>query len=162
MAVYQSRNNACATGATMLRLTPLEMEVCMNIEQNKAVALEFFARFSANDIAGALDTMTGDATWWIAGKPGSVPVAGTQSKERIARIFDHMVRETKDGLRMTVRSVTAEGDRVALEVESYGELKNGRVYNQQYHAVIVMRDGKISAVREYLDTQHVFDVWFKS
>jgi ketosteroid isomerase-like protein len=26
---------------------------------------------------------------------------------------------------------------------------------------MVIRDGKISAVREYLDTQHVFEVWFK-
>jgi hypothetical protein len=50
---------------------------------------------------------------------------------------------------------------VALEVESYGKLKNGRIYNQQYHTLMVIRDGKISAVREYLDTQHVFEVWFK-
>ena len=35
----------------------------MNIEQNKKLAADFFARFSANDIAGALDLMTDDATW---------------------------------------------------------------------------------------------------
>ena len=133
----------------------------MNTEQTRHVACEFFSRFNANDIAGALDIMTDDATWWIAGKPGSVPTAGTQSKEQIARIFHRMVERTTDGLRMTVKSTTVEGHRVALEVESHGELKNGRVYNQEYHTLMVIRDGKISAVREYLDTQHVFEVWFK-
>ena len=133
----------------------------MTIEHNKQIASEFFSRFSANDIEGALDTMADDATWWIAGRPESTPVAGIQSKTRIARIFYRMVEQTTDGLRMTVKGMTAEGDRVALELESYGKLKNGRIYNQEYHTLMVIRDGKISAVREYLDTQHVFEVWFK-
>jgi hypothetical protein len=133
----------------------------MTIERNKQIATEFFSRFSANDIEGALDTMADDATWWIAGNPASTAVAGIQSKSRIARIFYRMVEQTTDGLRMTVKDMTAEGDRVALELESYGKLKNGRIYNQEYHTLMVIRDGKISAVREYLDTQHVFEVWFK-
>jgi ketosteroid isomerase-like protein len=133
----------------------------MAIERNKQIASEFFSRFSANDIEGALDTMADDATWWIAGRPASTPVAGIQSKTRIARIFYRMIEQTTDGLRMTVKGMTAEGDRVALELESYGKLKNGRIYNQEYHTLMVIRDGKISAVREYLDTQHVFEVWFK-
>jgi len=133
----------------------------MTIEHNKQIAREFFSRFSANDIAGALDTMAEDASWWIAGKPGSTPVAGIQSKTQIARIFYRMVEQATDGLRMTVKGMTAEADRVALEIESYGKLENGRIYNQEYHTLMVIRDGKISAVREYLDTQHVFEVWFK-
>lgn len=133
----------------------------MNIEQNKKLASEFFDRFSAGDIAGALDTMTDDATWWIAGKPEQLPAAGVYGKEKIARLFYNMAGQLKDGLKMTVKSSIAEGDKVALEVESYGELQNGRIYNQQYHMLITIRDGKISEVREYLDTQHVFATWFQ-
>ena len=40
-------------------------------------------------------------------------------------------------------------------------LTNGRIYNQQYHFLLTFRDGKISAVREYLDTQHANDVWLR-
>ena len=35
------------------------------------------------------------------------------------------------------------------------------MYHQEYHTLMAIRDGKISAVREYLDTQHVFEIWFK-
>ena len=70
-----------------------------------------------------------------------------------------MLGALSTGLRMTVTSSIAEGDRVALEVTSSGDLKNGRRYRQDYHFLIEFRDGRISAVREYLDTQHAHDVW---
>lgn len=133
----------------------------MSIEQNKKLASHFFDRFSAGDIAGALDIMTDDATWWIAGKPEQLPAAGVHSKEQIARVFYNMAGQLRDGLKMTVKGLIAEGDKVAVEVESYGELRNGRIYNQEYHILVTVLDGKISAVREYLDTQHVFATWFE-
>ena len=133
----------------------------MSIEQNKKVASELFDRFNENDIDGVLNMLADDATWWLPGKPGQIPLVGTQSKEQIARVFQNMGGRLKDGLKMTVKGLVAEGDKVAVEVESYGELKNGRVYNQEYHFLITIRDGKISEVREYLDTQHVLSVWFQ-
>jgi len=136
------------------------MNTAMDIETNKQVATEFYRRFDAGDIPGALDTMADDATFWIAGKPGSNPSAGTHSKAEMAAMFARIMKQMRSGLKMTVKGVTAEGDRVALEVESYGELLNGRVYNQEYHALMTIREGRISAVREYMDTQHVAAVWF--
>ncbi len=133
----------------------------MSTEDNKRLAAEFFARFSADDIAGALETMTDDATWWIAGKPEQLPAAGAHSKEQMARLFHNMSGRLSNGLKLTVKGAVAEGDKVAVEVESLGELRNGRVYNQEYHLLMTIRDGKISAVREYLDTQHVFATWFQ-
>jgi hypothetical protein len=131
----------------------------MSAEENKAVAFAFFERFSAGDIAGSLDTMTEDATWWIPGKKERSPAAGLYSKERIGRLFARMVGALKGNLTMTAISCIAESDRVAVEVESRGDLKNGRLYRQQYHMLLTFRNGKISSVREYLDTQHANDVW---
>lgn len=133
----------------------------MSIEHNKKLASEFFARFSANDIAGALSTMTDDATWWIAGKPELLSAAGPHNKEEIARVLYNMAGQLKNGLKMTIKGLIAEGDRVAIELESYGELQNGRIYNNQYHILMTIREAKISEVREYLDTQHVFATWFQ-
>ena len=36
----------------------------MSIEQNKKLAAEFFGRFDANDVAGALACLADDATWF--------------------------------------------------------------------------------------------------
>ena len=88
-------------------------------------------------------------------------MVGTHDKQQIARVFHGMLGQLKNGLRMTVKGAIAEGDQVALEVVSHGELRNGRVYDQEYHMLITIRDGKISAVREYLDTQHVYATWFQ-
>jgi ketosteroid isomerase-like protein len=63
---------------------------------------------------------------------------------------------------MTVKGMVAEGDRVAVEAESHGELANGRVYRQSYHFLFEFRGGRISAVREYLDTQHAHAVWYQA
>jgi uncharacterized protein len=131
----------------------------MTIEQNKATAKRFFERFSANDIPGALATMTDDATWSIPGDKSRNPSAGVYSKEKIGRLFLRMTAALKDGLHMSVKSCIAEGSCVALEVQSSGDLINGRLYRQQYHILMEFRDGLICTVREYLDTQHAYDVW---
>ncbi len=131
----------------------------MTAEGNKAIARELFARFTASDIDGVLALMSEDCTWLIPGKPERMRTAGLYAKERIARLFHRMTEALEHGLKMTVTGVIAEGDRVAIEVESEGDLKNGRRYRQQYHFAMQFREGKICAVREYLDTQHAHDVW---
>jgi ketosteroid isomerase-like protein len=134
----------------------------VSAQGNKEIAAELFARFTRSDIPGVLSLMTDDAIWRIAGKPELSPAAGEYGKERIGRLFNRMLSQLESGLRMTVLGSIAEGDSVAVEVESSGDLKNGRRYRQQYHFLLAFRDGKISAVREYLDTQHAFDVWMRA
>ena len=123
----------------------------MSTEQNKQVATELFARFTASDIPGVMATMTDDATWLIPGKPDASPAAGLYTKDKISGLFHTMLGRLKSGLKMTVKSAIAEGDKVALEVESYGELTNGRIYDQRYHFLIEFRGGKVAKMRDYYD-----------
>jgi ketosteroid isomerase-like protein len=132
----------------------------MNTEANRHIATEFFRRYDARDIDGVLDLLADDATYWLAGKPGTNRTSGLRSKAEMAGIFRLMDEHLKSPLRMTVKGTVAEGDRVAVEAESYGELRNGRVYAQEYHVLMTIRDGKIAAVREYMDTAHVMAVWY--
>jgi hypothetical protein len=55
--------------------------------------------------------------------------------------------------------VTREGDRVALETESSTPLKNGTVYNNQYHFLFIFKDGRIAELREYHNTAHAREIW---
>jgi ketosteroid isomerase-like protein len=127
----------------------------------KELARQLFERFTASDIEGVMDLMTDDVTWRIPGKPELNPAAGDYDKARLRRLFDRMVSQLDDGLKMTILGSVTEGDRIAVEVESSGDLRNGRRYRQQYHFLITVRDGRIASVREYLDTQHAFDVWLR-
>lgn len=131
------------------------------MNEAKRIAAELFARFSASDIDGVLALFSDDVSWRIPGKVELNPIAGSYGKDRIGRLFLRMLSQLDGGLTMTVLSMIAEGDQVAVEVESSGDLRSGRKYRQQYHFAITLRDGKIALVHEYLDTQHAFDVWLR-
>jgi len=116
----------------------------MTTEENKRSVAELFARFNASDIPGVLALMTDDVTWRVPGKPELSPVAGIYNKGRLERLFSRMLAQLESGLQMTVLGLLAEGNNVAVEVESQGDLRNGRKYRQQYHFLITFRDGKIA------------------
>ena len=37
-------------------------------------------------------------------------------------------------------------------------MKNGKTYQNKYHFLMIVRDGKIHQVKEYLDTMHANEV----
>lgn len=129
----------------------------MSIEANKRMAADFFACFEKADVAGLLDRLTDDATWWIGGKPELFDLAGTKTKAQMAELLGALVPATKNGLSVTPSAMVAEGNKVAVEAESYGEFLNGRVYNNFYHFLLEFRGDKIASVKEYLDTQHTVE-----
>ena len=132
----------------------------MNTEDNRLIATEFFRRYDSGNIPGVLELMADDITYWLAGKPGSNATAGPRTKAEMAAIFQRMGERLEGPLRMKVKGTEAEGDKVAVEAESLGQLRNGRVYNQEYHVLFTIRGGKIAAAREYMDTAHVDAIWY--
>ncbi len=130
----------------------------MSAEDNKKIVLSFFENFSSGKMEQALAMMADNATWSVMGKPDKFALAGTKTKAQFTELVKGIGAAMPKGLRVTPKGVTAEGDRVALEAESYGETANGKVYNNMYHFLIEVRGGKIQAVREYLDTIHAQDV----
>lgn len=40
------------------------------------------------------------------------------------------------------------------EAESFTKTRDGRTYNNLYHFLFLVRDGKVAGVKEYLDTMH--------
>jgi ketosteroid isomerase-like protein len=120
---------------------------------NKEVVAEFMKIFSTGDVEQIMACLSDSATWWVAGEiPG---ISGTKDKAAFREMLSGIAASTSTGaIRLTPLAWTAEGDRVAVETESYAELRNGRVYNNRYHFVFEVRDGKIQSVKEYLDTEH--------
>ena len=96
--------------------------------------------------------MTDDATYWVAGKPHLFPAAGEKTK---AQIYKYMQAPSifKDGLAHTIGAVTAEDDRVAIEVEVRGIAPGGKLYNNTYHYLFIFpgrEDCEGKGVRGYV------------
>ena len=129
------------------------------VERNKAVVIEFFSRFSKGDIAGLLDLMDDEATWWVSGRIAGL--SDTYKKQRFGELLHGVKPNYKGGaMRFTPTVLTAEGDRVAVEAESYAELMNGRIYSNAYHLLFTLVNSKILRVKEYMDTQHAYETFF--
>ncbi len=100
---------------------------------------------------------TPDITWWIAGR-------GLRTKEEFregaAGFRANIVRREP----LKIHGITAEGNRLAVEAETYMEMKNGKIYNNSYHFLFLFRDGRIYHAKEYHDTLHAsqtFERWGK-
>jgi len=121
--------------------------------RNKELVAEFMEVFSAGDVPKILSYLDESATWWVAGNLEGI--SGTKNKKEFGEMLAGLSGLTVSGaITLTPLAWTAEGERVAVETESYSELRNGRVYNNLYHFVFEVRDGKIRSIKEFLDTEH--------
>jgi ketosteroid isomerase-like protein len=127
----------------------------MNTEESKKIVLGFFENLNAGNAAAALDALGDSATWWIQ---GNFPLSGTRNKAQFVELLGQLGAAIDGALSLRVKGVTAEGDRVAVEAESFAKMKTGKTYQNRYHFLCEVRGGKIQAVREYLDTMHANEV----
>jgi uncharacterized protein len=120
-------------------------------EANKKLVTKLIENLTSGLLDKAFDAVADDATWWVAGTPEPY------TKQQYRDLCAHSQTIFKTGPVMTMKAITAEGDRVALEAESDADLVNGRHYHNYYHFLFVIREGRVAEAREYLDTKHVAD-----
>ncbi|HEY3240955.1 MAG TPA: nuclear transport factor 2 family protein [Acidimicrobiia bacterium] len=122
----------------------------------RTIVDEFFARMNAHDPAGVLELVAEDVEWWIA---GNFPFCGQRTKLEISNLVP-MVFAVWPDFKFTVLSTICEGNRLAVEAESHATTVDGQAYNNHYHDVFEVADGKIRVCREYYDTLHTAEVMF--
>lgn len=115
-----------------------------DIEANKVVARRYMRAVEEGDVATIEALQHPNCTWWILGH-------GDMSRaDFIASVKAGLL--TAEHRRAEVVGITAEGDRVAIEVR--GEMIfPDRVYRNEYHNLLVIRDGQILSGKEYMDTR---------
>jgi ketosteroid isomerase-like protein len=130
----------------------------VNEQENTKVALSFLENLSAGEIDAAVDLIADDVVWWLAGEPRQFAIAGTKNKAELAEMLATIGKGMPNGVRLTITGVTAQGDRVAVEMDADGVSATGKEYHNHYHGLLEVRDGKIHAGREYLDTAHAQEI----
>lgn len=123
----------------------------------KHSALSFLTHVFKCQTDEALAMLAPDATWWVLGDPKKIRVAGTRDVVRIERLLRGVRGSFPEGMDVQFEGVTAEGERVAVEVIGKGHTMDGTVYRNRYHFLLKMRDRYVFEVREYLDTQYVYE-----
>jgi uncharacterized protein len=127
----------------------------MSVETNKKIVADFFENLSAGNGPAILGALADSATWWVA---GNFALSGTKTKQQFAELIGGLGSKIDGPLTVKVTGVTAEGDKVAVEAESHANMKSGKTYQNKYHFLLTLHDGKIQSVKEYLDTAHADDV----
>jgi ketosteroid isomerase-like protein len=128
----------------------------MGVEENKRIARELIEALARADTQAALDLYADDFELWT---PGNLPFSGTHTRAEIAPLMDAVLGAFPGGLDFTITGMTAEADRVAVEVESRGEHASGELYRNRYHFLLLIRDGKIRRLKEYMDTLHAKEIF---
>lgn len=127
---------------------------------NTELVRHFLASLARVDIAAVGDLVTDDLTFRV---PGSLPISGLyEGKQTFINEFLGGVAALFEtgSLAFDIKHIhTTTTDTVIAEYTGTGiSATTAKRYLNEYCVVYGIRDGKISTVREYLDTAHVADV----
>ena len=123
----------------------------MDAEQKKELVRSTWQMLLVKgDVEGALRNFADDIEWWICG--GLPGTSGTKKgKPEIRNWFSSGPNVFPNGMTSEVRYAHVDGDTVVAEIRNRGEVSNGKIYDNYYCFVFVLKDGKIHRIREYVD-----------
>jgi ketosteroid isomerase-like protein len=123
----------------------------MATDTNKQLVRNAFEALGRSDARPLTDLMRDDFAWIIEGQ--SRFSRRYEGKEAVKRdLLDMLFQAFATPYRFTIDEIIAEGERVV--VLGHGEVKTkaGMDYNNSYCFVLKLADGKLTELREYLDT----------
>ena len=113
----------------------------------------YYSAVSGGRFDQAASRLSPDSTLWSLGE-GHWPLGGRHDLSSLKKIHATVAERFPGGLKVTVKGLTVEGERVAVEAQSLGTRTDGKIYHNSYHYLMIVRDGLIRERREYLDTIH--------
>jgi hypothetical protein len=124
----------------------------MSIEKNIQVVKDFFAAIGGGDKQRVLALVAENIEWIVPGEDW--PLAGTHRGH--AGIAD-VLKKASEEVETTYPGppeFVAQGDRVLVIGVATGKIKaTNRAFKDEWVFDITVRDGKLTKIREYIDTQ---------
>ena len=124
----------------------------MSIQENVQVVKGFFAAMGSGDKQRLLSLVVEDVEWIVPGEDW--PLAGThRGHAELAAVL----QKASDEVEMTYPAppeFVAQGDRVLVVGFATGKIKaTNRKFEDHWVFDIIVRNGKLTKIREYIDTQ---------
>jgi ketosteroid isomerase-like protein len=124
--------------------------------ENERLALEFFTVLSTGELERVRPLLHDEVTW--TPQVRDIPGAGVhRGKKGVIDEFLAPVRGmfAPGDPKTTVDSIASKGPLVLVESRGLGKLADGRTYENRYAWAIEIRDGRVFAIREYMDSFYV-------
>ena len=124
----------------------------MSIEENIQIVKDFFAALGRGDRQGLLALSAEDIEWIIPGEEW--PLAGTHRGHAGLENLLQKANETLETSFPEPPEFIAQGDRVIGVGFATGRIKaTNKTFEDHWVFVITVRHGKLTSIREYIDTQ---------
>ncbi len=124
----------------------------MSIEDNVGTVKAFFVAIGGGDKQALLALSAEDIEWIVPGE--GWPLAGThRGHAGLADLLETASKELETSFPVPPEYV-AQGDRVLVIGSAKGSVKaTGKAWEDNWVFAITVRDGKLTNIREYIDTQ---------
>ncbi|MDQ0395953.1 nuclear transport factor 2 family protein [Labrys monachus] len=124
----------------------------MSTQENVQTVKDFFAAIGSGDREGLLALVAEDIEWIIPGQDW--PLAGTHRGHAGLTDLLRTASEKVETSLMERREFVAQGDRVLVVGFAKGRIKaTNRTWEDNWVFAITVRNGKLTSIREYVDTQ---------
>ena len=124
----------------------------MSIEENVQMVKDFFAAVGRGDMEGLLALSAENIEWIIPGEDW--PLAGTRRGHAGLADLLKTLSETMETSFMEPREFVAQADRVLVVGFARGRIKaTNKTCEDHWIFAITVRNGKLTNIREYIDTQ---------
>ena len=124
----------------------------MSVEENVQIVKDFFAAIGRGDMQAVQAVCAEDIEWIIPGKDW--PLAGTRiGYAGLSDLFQTHSERVETSF-METREFVAQGDRVLVVGFARGRiLATKKTFEDDWIFAITVRNGKLTNIREYVDTQ---------
>jgi ketosteroid isomerase-like protein len=132
-------------------------------ERNTSVVREMYEALTRGDIATVVNLFCEDAVLEVHG-PSSIPFAGRflgrGGLEAFFQVVGHHTERPTEEHIPEVHELIAQGDKVvAIGMDRVRSRSTARTYEGWWVHVIEFRDGRVTRLREYVDTAAASDVF---
>lgn len=123
----------------------------MELQENKELIQEFIVAMQNSNVEKLKTMITNDFSWWIIGKPEYLVTAGEHDTNYFLGFFKGG-ELFPEGPEFKIVSIMAEDNKVATEATFKAKTAMGTFYENTYHFLFVIENGKVKRMKEYMDT----------
>lgn len=124
----------------------------MTEQQNIEIVKRGYEAFGQGNINGLL-ALCAETVEWASSGPSEMPTAGIRRGHVQVAQFFTAVNELFEFERFEPKRFIAQGDQVVVLGTDTAKVKStGKVLTEEWAHAFTIRDGKIAAFREYIDT----------